>query len=114
MVCLKKEFKSRTKIDKFNTKREEFYVHGLWLDILKTTKEFICVNKKELDKIYQRISFLSRKYCFRCNLKDSFICKRFRFICKQYMHYTDKQKNKMLWKIYLKTIKYGFELKHII
>ena len=26
MACLKKEFKLRTKIDKFNAKREEFYV----------------------------------------------------------------------------------------
>ena len=29
------------------------------------------------------------------------------------MRYIDKQKM-MLWKIYLKTNKYGFELKHII
>ena len=115
MVCLKKEFKSRTKIEKFNTKREEFYVYGLWLEIFKDYKGiYICVNKQELDKICQIISFLSRKYCFYCDLKDCFICKRFRFIYKQYMHYIDKQKNKMLWKIYLKTNKYGFELKHII
>ena len=30
------------------------------------------------------------------------------------MHYIDNDKNKMLWKIYLKTNQYGFELKHII
>ena len=114
MACLKKEFKLRTKIDKFNAKREEFYVFCLWMEIFKENKGIhICVNKKEIDKIYQRICFLSRKCCFCCGLKDCFICKRFRFIYKQYMRYIDKQKM-MLWKIYLKTNKYGFELKHII
>ena len=46
MVCLKKEFKSKTKIDKFNAKTEEFYVLGLWLKIFKDKKGLhICVNK---------------------------------------------------------------------
>ena len=30
------------------------------------------------------------------------------------MHYTDSEKNKMLWKIYFKTNQYGLELKHVI
>ena len=95
MVCFKKEFKSRTKIGKFNTKREEFYVYGLWLEIFKDNKRIhICINKKELDKIYQRISFLSRKYCFCCGLKDCFICKRFKFIYKEDLFVEDLFKNK--------------------
>ena len=58
MVCLKKEFKSKTKIDKFNAKTEEFYVLGLWLKIFKDKKGLhICVNKKELHKIYQKFGF---------------------------------------------------------
>ena len=55
-VPLKEEFKSRTKFDKFNIKKEEFYVFGLWLEIFKDQKGIhICVNKKELDEIYERI-----------------------------------------------------------
>ena len=50
---LKEEFKSRTKFDKFNIKKEEFYVFGFWLEIFKDQKVIrICVNKKELDEIY--------------------------------------------------------------
>ena len=61
MACLKEEFKSRTKINKFNIK-EEFHVFGLWLEIFKSEKGIhICVSKKELDKIYQRICSLSKK-----------------------------------------------------
>ena len=52
-VPLKEEFKSRTKFDKFNIKKEEFYVFGFWLEIFKDQKVIrICVNKKELDEIY--------------------------------------------------------------
>ena len=70
-VCLKEEFKYRTKLDKFNIKKEELYVFGLWLEIFKDQKGIhICVNKKELDEIHQRISFLSKKVCFSCDLKN--------------------------------------------
>ena len=75
MVCLKKEFKSRTKIDKFNTKREEFYVHGLWLDILKTTKEFIYVlTKKNLIKFIKELAF------FQENIVSAAILKTVSFV----------------------------------
>ena len=44
---LKEEFKSRTKFDKFNIKKEEFYDFGFWLEIFKDQKGIhICVNKK--------------------------------------------------------------------
>ena len=113
MACLKEEFKSRTKINEFNIK-EEFYVFGLWLEIFKSEKRIhICVSNKELDKIYQRICSLSKKTCFHCGRGDCFICNRFKFIFKQYMHYIDKPEI-ILWKIYLKTAEYGFELKHVI
>ena len=72
MGGLKEEFKSRTKVDQFNTKKKEFYVFGLSLEIFKDQKDIhICVNKKELDKIYQRINYLSKKVCFRC-VRDKF------------------------------------------
>ena len=87
MACLKEEFKSRTKFDEFNIKKEEFYVLGLWLEIFRDQKGIhICVNKKELDEIYQQISFLSKKVCFCCGHEECFICDRFKFIYKQYMH----------------------------
>ena len=55
MVCLKEEFKSRTKIE-FKIKKEEFYVFGLWLEIFKNENGiYICVDKKELEKIYPNI-----------------------------------------------------------
>ena len=57
---------------------------------------------------------MSKKACFHCGREDCFICNRFKFICKQYMHYIDNEKNIMLWKIYLKINQYGFELKRVI
>ena len=114
MACLRQEFEPRTKINKFNIKKEEFYVFGLWLEIFENENRiYICVNRKELDKIYQRICHLSKEACLCCGHEDCFICNRFKFIYKQYMHYIDKPKI-ILWKIYLKTDSYGFELKHII
>ena len=105
MVCFKKKFKSRTKIGKFNTKREEFYVYRLWLEIFKDNKGIhICVNKREPDKIYQRISFLSRKFVSAAVLKTVLFVKDLNLFMKKIY----------LWKIYSKTNKYGFELKHII
>ena len=60
MACLRQEFEPRTKINKFNIKKEEFYVFGLWLEILENENGiYVCVNRKELDKIYQRICHLS-------------------------------------------------------
>ena len=95
MACLKEEFKSRTKLDKFNIKKEE---------IFKDQKGIhICTNKKELYKIYQRICYLSKKVCFRCCCENCFICNRFKHIYKQYMYYIDNEQSVMLWKIYLKT-----------
>ena len=115
MGGLKEEFKSRTKVDQFNTKKKEFYVFGLSLEIFKDQKDIhICVNKKELDKIYQRINYLSKKVCFRCVREDCFICNKFKFIYKQYVNYNDNEKNTMLWKIYSKTNQYEIELKHVI
>ena len=38
MASLKEEFKSRTKFDKFNIKKEESYIFGLWLEIIKDQK----------------------------------------------------------------------------
>ena len=114
MACLKEQFKSRTRIDRFNTKKEEFYVFGLWLEIFKNKNGiYICVNRKELDKIYQRICHLTKLVCLRCGREGCYICNKFKFIYKQHMQYIDKPKI-MLWKIYLKTNEYGFELKHII
>ena len=113
MACLKEEFKSIAKFVKFNIKKE--FVFGLWLEIFKDQKEIhICVDKKELDEIYQQISFLLKKVCFRCGREECFTYDSFKFIHKQYMHYIGNGKTKMLWKIYLKTNQYGFELKHVI
>ena len=68
MACLKEEFKSRTRINKFNIKKEEFYVFGIWLEIFKDENGiYICVNRKELDKIYQRICNLSKQVCLHCS-----------------------------------------------
>ena len=68
MACLKEEFKSRTRINKFNIKKEEFYVFGLSLEIFKDENGiYICVNRKELDKIYQRICNLSKQVCLHCS-----------------------------------------------
>ena len=68
MACLKEEFKSRTRINKFNIKKEEFYVFGLSLEIFKDENGiYICVNRKELDKIYQRICHLSKQVCLHCS-----------------------------------------------
>ena len=62
MACLKEEFKSRKKLDKFNIKKEEIYIFGLWLEIFKNeNRSYICVNRKELDKIYQRVFNMSKK-----------------------------------------------------
>ena len=80
----------------------------------KKKRTYICVNRKELDKIYQRICGMSKKACFRWGRENCFICNRFKFIYRQQMHYIDNEKSKMLWKIYLKTNQYGFELKHVI
>ena len=103
MACLRQECEPRTKINKFNIKKEEFYVFGLWLEILENENGiYICVNRKELDKIYQRICHLSKQVCLHCSHEDCFICNRFKFIYKQYMHYIDNPKI-ILWKIYLKT-----------
>ena len=60
------------------------------------------------------IKFMSKKACFHCGREDCFICNRFTFIYKQYMHYIDNEKNIMLWKIYLKTNQYELELKRVI
>ena len=68
MACLKEEFKSRTRINKFNIKKEEFYVFGLSLEIFKDENGiYICVNRKELEKIYQRICHLSKQVCLHCS-----------------------------------------------
>ena len=74
MACLKEEFKSRTRINKFNIKKEEFYVFGLWLEIFKDENRiYICVNRKELDKIYQRICRLSKQVCLQCSREDLYL-----------------------------------------
>ena len=68
MAYLKEEFKSRTRTNKFNIKKEEFYVFGLSLEIFKDENGiYICVNRKELDKIYQRICNLSKQVCLHCS-----------------------------------------------
>ena len=67
MACLKEEFKSRTRINKFNIKKEEFYVFGLSEIFKDENGIYICVNRKELDKIYQRICHLSKQVCLHCS-----------------------------------------------
>ena len=53
MTGLKEEFKWRAKLNKFNIKKEEFYVLGVWLEIFNDQKGIhVCVNKKEFDEIY--------------------------------------------------------------
>ena len=53
MAGLKEEFKWRAKLNKFNIKKEEFYVLGVWLEIFNDQKGIhVCVNKKEFDEIY--------------------------------------------------------------
>ena len=84
MDCLKKEFKSRTKVDKFNIKKEKFYVFGLWLEIFKDQKGIhICVNKKKLIKFIKGLIIFLNKVCFRCDCEDCFICNKFKFMYKQ-------------------------------
>ena len=74
MACLKEEFKSRTRINKFNIKKEEFYVFGIWLEIFKDENRiYICVNRKELDKIYQIICHLSKQVCLHCSHEDLYL-----------------------------------------
>ena len=103
MVCFKKEFKSRTKIGKFNTKREEFYVYG-W-KYSKTTKEFIYVlTKKSLIKFIKEFPFFQENIVSAVVLKTVLFVKDLNLFIKKIY----------LWKIYSKTNKYGFELKHII
>ena len=73
MACLKEEFKSRTR-NKFNIKKEEFYVFGIWLEIFKDENGiYICVNRKELDKIYQIICHLSKQVCLHCSHEDLYL-----------------------------------------
>ena len=68
---------------------------------------YICVNRKELDQVYQRICHLTKQVCLCCGHEDCHICNKFKFIYKQYMQYIDKPKI-MLWKIYLKTNEYDY------
>ena len=106
MACLKEEFQSRIRINKFSIKKE-FYLFGLWLEIFKDKNGiYIYINRKELDKIYTRICQLPKQGCSCCSRENSYICNRFKFIYEQYMHYIDNEKNKILWKIYLKTNEY--------
>ena len=74
MVCLKKEFKSRTKIDKFNTKRGEFYVYG-W-KYLKITKELIyALTKKNLIKFITEFPFFQENIVSNAVLKTVLFAK---------------------------------------
>ena len=82
---------------------------------LKTVQEVLyTLTEKNLIKSTIELAFFQKIYCCRWYLVDCFICQRFRFIYQQYMLYIDNEKNKMLWKIYLKTNKYAFDLKFII
>ena len=63
MACLKEEFKSRTRINEFNIKKEEFYVFGLSLEIFKDENGiYICNNRKELDKITKEFAIWKNKF----------------------------------------------------
>ena len=74
MACLKEEFKSRTRINKFNIEKAEFVVFGLWLEIFKNENRiFICVNRKELDKFCQRFCHLSKQACQCCGHEDLYL-----------------------------------------
>ena len=66
-----------------------FLVYG-W-KYLMTKKEFMSVSiKKNLMKFIKEL--VIKKNCFCCSCEDCFICNRFKFIYKQYMHYIDNKK----------------------
>ena len=56
---------------------------GFWLEIFENENGiYICVNRKELDKIYQKVCHLTKQICLHCGHEDCYICKKFKFIYK--------------------------------
>ena len=50
---------------------------GFWLETFENENGiYICVNRKELDKIYQKVCHLTKQICLHCGHEDSYICKK--------------------------------------
>ena len=114
MACLKEEFKSRTRINKFNIKKNHFLslVYG-WKYSKKKMGFSLVLIEKNLIKFIKWFAICQNKLANVAVVKIVIFVTKFKFSYKQYMYYIDKPKI-ILWKIYLKTNEYGFELKHII
>ena len=54
--------------------KKKNYVFGLRLEIFKNENRiYICVNRKELDQIYQRICSMSKEFVFTVDMKNVFL-----------------------------------------
>ena len=105
------QFESREVIDQFYSYKKLFKVFektNIWLEIFENNKGFyVCVDKLEVDKIWFGICKLCSLNCSWCEKKDCYSCQRYDFIKK------NKKLKLVLWRIYLNTNKYNFELEHV-
>ena len=113
------QFKSREVINQLYSYKKLFKVFektDIWLKIFKNNKGFyVCVDKLEGEKIWFGICKLCPLNCSWCEKTDCYLCQRYDFIRKQYWESKEKEKKLklVLWRIYLNTNKYIFELEHV-
>ena len=112
------QFESREVIDQFYSHKKLFKVFektNVWLEIFKNNNSFyVCVDKLEVEKIWFGICKLCLLNCSWCE-KNCYSRQRYDLIRKQYWKSKEKEKKLklVLWRIYLNTNKYNFELEHV-